>query len=85
MALLIAAGSDVNAKTGEGSCALIMSAGKGKVEEVKILLNNRADVSMTDAGGRTALMAAERGGHSEEESEELIQILILAGRRTKPG
>lgn len=83
MALLIAAGSDVNAKTGIGSCALIMSAGRGKVEEVRTLIRLGADVYMTDAGGRTALMAAEIGGHSDEEQDAVIQMLVLAGRRTK--
>ena len=86
MARLNAAGADVNAKTGDGTFALIMSAGYGKVEEVRTLLDNGADPNARDAGGRTALIAAEQGGHSDEEREAIVQMLILAGaRRNDPG
>lgn len=86
IARLIAAGADVNAKTGDGTFALIMSAGKGKVEEVRTLLDKGADPNVRDAAGRTALIAAEQGGHSNEEREAIVQMLILAGaRRNVPG
>lgn len=86
MTLLIAAGADVNAKTGDSSTALVMSAARGKVEEARTLLDYGADANDTDASGRTALIAAEQFGHSDEEREAIVQMLILAGgARNEPG
>ena len=81
MARLIAAGADLNAKTGDGTFALIMSAARGKVEEVYTLLHAGADPNAQDALGRTALIAAEQGGHSDEEREAIVEMLILVGSK----
>lgn len=50
------------------------AAWQGKVEEVKILLANGADVNLQDKFGDTALKHASRKGH-----EAVVKILLTAG------
>jgi serine/threonine-protein phosphatase 6 regulatory ankyrin repeat subunit B len=68
----------VNAKTEDerGGIALMMAAGYGQSDIVKLLLDAGADVNAQDVRGRTASMWAEKKGHTE-----LVELLKKAGAK----
>jgi ankyrin repeat protein len=81
LALLLAAGADVNARrTTDRATALLLAAQEGQLEIVNDLLNWKSKgkvktkVNLKAAGGHTALMAATRGLHLE-----IVRALIAAG------
>lgn len=57
-----------------GTNALILAAGHGHVETVRVLLDHGADVNATDVSGWTALHAAAYKG-----SIEVMQLLLERG------
>ncbi|HWP98102.1 MAG TPA: ankyrin repeat domain-containing protein [Syntrophomonadaceae bacterium] len=61
--VLVAAGADVNARSGSESTALMYASHWNYIESVKVLLAAGADVNLRDNRGRTAL--DEAYGHNE--------------------
>jgi ankyrin repeat protein len=60
MQVLIDAGAKVNAKTPEGDSALHIAAFAGKLDVVRLLAKNGADLSLKDGAGLTALQVVEK-------------------------
>ena len=60
-------GIDVNWKNEDdgGKSALMIASLNGKLEVVKLLLKNGAQVDLQDGGGWSALMCASVEGHAE--------------------
>ena len=79
MRALIRAGADVNAGTLNNETPLMLSASKGKVDEVEILIQSGAEVNAQDSNGKTALISVAALGHSDEEAEEITKLLLQAG------
>ncbi len=66
VALLLEAGADINAREAtEGFTPLMMAAGLGQMEVVKVLLRNDADTSLRDTDGDRAIDHARTSGHLE--------------------
>lgn len=61
MVELLKAGADPNQRADGGSTALIMAAGYGNVEMVRLLLDHGADPRMVDLNGDSALTVAVSG------------------------
>ena len=74
-ALLSANGIDIDTKNSDGATSLILAAANGKDDIVKELINNGADVNITDNNGRTPQMWALQGGH-----QTTAQILLNSTR-----
>jgi hypothetical protein len=62
---LINEGAEVNAKTNDGSTALMLAARLNKRDLVVLLLSRGADVNSVNQQGQTALIAATVKGHAE--------------------
>jgi ankyrin repeat protein len=66
----IKAGADVNGRNSGGMTALMSASSRGKLDIVKILIANKADVNAktdaSDSKGFTALIYASLGGHLEK-------------------
>jgi len=62
--LLLAKGANVNARMNRGQTALMVASYHGYNDTVSLLLANGADACL-DSNGETALIWAERNGHSE--------------------
>lgn len=62
---LINFGVDINYKNVDGNTALMLSAKKGDLEKVKILLANSANVNLINNNGMTAYDLARSNGHRE--------------------
>jgi ankyrin repeat protein len=60
MQLLIDAGAKLNAKTPEGDSALHIAAFAGKIDVVRLLAKNGADLKLKDGAGLTALQVVEK-------------------------
>jgi ankyrin repeat protein len=60
MQVLIDAGANVNAKTPAGDSALHIAAFAGKIDVVRLLAKNGADLSLKDGAGLTALQVVEK-------------------------
>jgi ankyrin repeat protein len=60
MQVLIDAGANVNAKTPAGDSALHIAAFAGKIEVVRLLAKNGADLGLKDGAGLTALQVVEK-------------------------
>jgi ankyrin repeat protein len=76
MKTLLEQGVDVNAKTTDGSTALMGAAIYGHTDMVKFLLEQGADVNAKANNGFTALKGAKRMGHAE-----IIRMLNKAGAK----
>lgn len=69
--LLIEKGANINIREAtEGYTPLMMAAGIGEVEVVKVLLRNDADTTVIDEDGDSALSHAKKKGHAE-----IVQLL----------
>jgi len=65
MLVLLAAGADVDVKTGDtGDTALHLAAANGHVEVVKMLVAKGADVNRTNVEDCTPAHRAAQGGYS---------------------
>lgn len=62
---LVNEGADVNAKTNDGSTALMLAATLNKKDLVELLLSRGADVNAVDQQGRPALISAVMKGQGE--------------------
>lgn len=64
----LACGALVDSRNGEGSTPLVIAAGNGAVDVMKVLIEYGADINLASYGGETPLMAAikwyERTGNS---------------------
>lgn len=80
--MLLKAGADPNYAIGDfndGCKTLLMTAGNnGKLDFVKLLLANKADINFACKNGRTALISA-----LEEEKPETAKMLLDAGASAK--
>ena len=56
---------DVNSRDWDNLTALIAAAGKGNMEMLKLLIQNKADPNLSDKDNITAVMEAAIGGHFE--------------------
>jgi hypothetical protein len=72
IASIIDKGANIESKDRWGETALILSAGNGKVENVKILLEKGADINAVSGSKTTALMRAAAKGN-KHVVEELIK------------
>ncbi len=61
--LLIGKGTNVNAETTTGMTPLHGAAESGKVEVVRLLMENKADSAKKDANGKSAFDLAMDGKH----------------------
>lgn len=79
---LLAAGADANAPVemvpGFPTTFLILAAGKGELELVKILVQYKAQIDKTDSFNATALMAA-----ADQGSAEVTAFLLASGADPK--
>lgn len=73
MQLLHLAGANVNAH-GIGGTPLLLAAGEGRLNAVRYLLNEGADVNLRGQHGNTALTEATYYGH-----EAIIKELLMRG------
>ncbi len=64
MRLLLSRGADIDQFTDNGYTALMTAADNGRVEVVQALLEHKANVNMTSAGGFTALYFAAQSAYS---------------------
>jgi serine/threonine-protein phosphatase 6 regulatory ankyrin repeat subunit B len=67
-------GAEINAKTNDGLCPLLVASLKGHADIVKLLLENHADVDIQTDQGATALMIAAANGH-----EDVVTLLLEKG------
>jgi len=65
LALLIAAGADIDLKAPNGETALMLAARNGHFQTVRVLAGARADPSVRSIEGKTALDIAREAGHRE--------------------
>ena len=64
--ILVKAGADINAKEStESFTPLMMAAGLGQTDVVKVLLRHDADKSVVDDDQESAIDHARNGGHAE--------------------
>lgn len=72
---LVEQGADLNADTNNHiQPPLVVAAGQGNLQAIKLLLDHRADPNHADLGGTTPLMQAAMEGHSLA-----VQLLLSAG------
>lgn len=77
---LIKAGANVNAiDNGEHFTALMWAAAEGQTEVVKILVDNGADLTLTDIDGDTAESFAFKAGH-----QSIVELLKAQTPETEP-
>ena len=62
---LISEGANVNGQDEQGWTPLHWSAGSGKIEMLRLLLDSHADIALTGRDNRTPLMVAKAAGRSE--------------------
>ncbi len=70
---VLASGTEVNARDGEGSTALMFAALRGDAKMVQALLAAGADPNLKDANGETALLQGAGRG------VEIVRALLAAG------
>ena len=72
---LLREGAEINAVKGEFKTSILMEAAvRGNVGVMKLLIENGADLNMTDKDGWTALMGATVQGHMES-----VKLLLEQG------
>jgi ankyrin repeat protein len=76
VALLIARGADVRARSKVGETALMDVAARGDLAAAKLLLERGADVNAVDHKGYTALVLA---AHFDRDAVGLVRLLLAAG------
>jgi ankyrin repeat protein len=76
VALLVARGADVRARSKVGETALMDVAARGDLAAAKLLLARGADVNAVDHRGYTALVLA---AHFDGDAVELVRLLLAAG------
>ena len=76
VALLVAKGADVLARSKVGETALMDAAARGDLAAAKILLERGADVNAVDHRGYTALVLA---AHFDGDAVELVRLLLARG------
>ena len=69
----LAAGTDVNAKDGNGFPPLHLAADRGHTEVVELLITKGAEVNAQSDGGNTPLDWAVDSAHSDEETADLLR------------
>ena len=62
---LLDRGADIEARTGEGTTALMFASGGGQVAAVELLLDRGADIEARNDDGNTALILASAMGEDE--------------------
>jgi len=67
-------GADVNTKSDDGYTALMLAAGWGRSDLVKLLLDRGSDVNAENSQGMTALMNCSLWGH-----KEVVSLLLDRG------
>jgi ankyrin repeat protein len=72
-------GEDCNSRNGDGTTLLMLAAGAGHLEAVKVLIELGADVNATDPQGWTALMKALYSHEIKRGFPEIVSALIEAG------
>ncbi|CAE7706815.1 ANK1 [Symbiodinium sp. CCMP2592] len=73
---LLNKGADKDARSEDGSTALMLAAREGKTESLKALLERDAEKDCQNSEGHTALMLAMQGGH-----EECFKLLLDRGAK----
>jgi ankyrin repeat protein len=76
VALLVARGADVKARSKVGETALMDAAARGDLAAAKLLLDRGADVNAVDHRGYTALIFA---AHYDGDAVELVRLLLSRG------
>jgi ankyrin repeat protein len=76
VALLVARGADVRARSKVGETALMDVAARGDLAAAKLLLERGADVNAVDHKGYTALLLA---AHFDRDAVGLVRLLLAAG------
>jgi hypothetical protein len=69
-------GADVNARTKDGTTALMLAAEGAKLEVIPMLLAKGADINAKDNRGQTALMKAAKG---RWKHLEVVKLLVKQG------
>lgn len=80
---LLEAGADVNKKDRTQKSALHIAAVIGNTEMVLLLLMHQANVNNQELRGFTALDFAKHANTSQDKVNELIELLISHGAKTK--
>jgi len=71
---LLDVGAKVNAVNDDGQSALMLAAGDGLVNNIRLLIQAGADINQRDKEGKTALRYAKENEHSAA-----IRLLISLG------
>lgn len=77
-------GADVNTKYRYNETLLMVAAGYGHSDIVKLLLERGADATLTTVGGQTALSRAYTGGHTEIVNVLEAHLKSLPGESIEP-
>ena len=75
----LAAGADVNAKSGSGMPPLNYAAFRDRKEIVELLIAEGADVNAKDGSGDTPLLLATGKGRGLLRREQIVELLIAGG------
>jgi len=76
---LLQNGVDCNTRNDEGATLLMLAAGTGNLEMVKMLIESDADVDAKDTQGWTALMKAMYNNEEDRGYPDVVDTLIKAG------
>lgn len=76
IAMLLAAGAQINLKAPNGQTALMLAAKRGHLEAVRVLVGMQADLMVADTVEGTALDMAKKAGHTD-----IATLLVKAGAR----
>lgn len=76
--LLLSHGANIEVKDQIGRTPLLWAATNGNIDLVRILLENRADITATNNRGRTALHLVAESSHRDQH-EEMVKLLLSYG------
>ncbi|XXH02274.1 hypothetical protein Hte_008643 [Hypoxylon texense] len=76
--LLLSHGANIEVKDQIGRTPLLWAATNGNIDLVRILLENRADITATNNRGRTALHLVAESNHRDQH-EEMVRLLLSYG------